>query len=132
MSCWMYFWSGNLFFEASSQVLALAERHKIEGWICGTTVTTVYYLLAKALSRKKAEKHIKELFKIFHVSNINRAVLEDALESKFSDYEDAVIYQSAVHAKLEAILTRNQVDFKKSSLPVYSPSEFLVAMDILE
>lgn len=119
------------FFEASSQVLALAERRKIEGWLCGTTVTTVYYLLSKALSRKKAEKHIKELFKIFDISNINRVVLEDALESKFSDYEDAVIYQSAVHAKLEAILTRNQVDFQKSNLPVYSPAEFLVAMDIL-
>lgn len=120
------------FFETSSQIVGLAEQGKIDGWICGTTVTTIFYLLAKPLSRAKAEKNIRKLLKIFHVSNINRVVLEDALTGGFKDYEDGVLYQSAVHAKLEAIVTRNQKDFKESDLPVYSPSEFLNAIDILE
>ena len=120
------------FFETSSQVMGLAEQGKIDGWICGTTVTAIFYLLAKALSRAKAEKNIRKLLKIFHVSNINRVVLEDALTNDFKNYEDGVLYQSAVHAKLEAIVTRNQKDFKESDLPVYSPSEFLNAIDILE
>lgn len=120
------------FFEASSQIVGLAEQGKIDGWICGTTVTTIFYLLAKALSREKAKKNVKKLLKIFHISNINRVVLEEALDSDFKDYEDGVLYQSAVHANLEAIITRNQKDFQGSSLPVYSPAEFLNAMDILE
>lgn len=120
------------FFEASSQIVGLAEQGKIDGWICGTTVTTIFYLLAKALSLEKAKKNVKKLLKIFHISNINRVVLEEALDSDFKDYEDGVLYQSAVHANLEAIITRNQKDFQGSSLPVYSPAEFLNAMDILE
>lgn len=119
------------FFEASSQVVGLAETSEIEGWICGTTVTTIFYLLEKGLSREKAEKNIRKMLKIFHISSINRVVLEEAVDSDFKDYEDAVLYQSGVHANLEVIVTRNQKDFKESALPVYSPAEFLIAYDIL-
>ena len=120
------------FFKSSAQAIGLAEKGKIEGWICGTTVTTIFYLLAKKLSAKKAKRHVREILKIFNVSNINRVVLEDALESNFNDYEDGVLYQSAIHAKLEAIITRNQKDFDKSEIPIYSPATFLEALDTLE
>lgn len=119
------------FFKASSQVLGYSELNKIDGWICGTTVTTIHYLLAKALTRQKAEEHLRSLFKIFHISTINSIVLDDALADNFKDYEDAVIYHSAVHANVAAILTRNQKDFQQSKLPVYSPIEFLKAIESL-
>ncbi|MFH5834396.1 type II toxin-antitoxin system VapC family toxin [Halalkalibaculum sp. DA3122] len=120
------------FFEASAQAIGLAEKGEIEGWICGTTVTTIFYLLAKQLSSKSATQHVREILKIFNVSNINRVVLEDALDSDFNDYEDGVLYQSAIHANLEAIITRNQKDFDKSKIPIYSPAVFLEALDTLE
>jgi predicted nucleic acid-binding protein len=120
------------FFEDSSQLVGFAEQSKVEGWLCGTTVTTIHYLLAKALTPKDAENYVSDVLKIFHIATITRAVLEGALESGFSDYEDAVIHQSAIQANLEAILTRNLKDLKKSDLPVYSPAEFLKAIDILE
>ncbi|WP_445665597.1 type II toxin-antitoxin system VapC family toxin [Fodinibius sp. AD559] len=120
------------FFEASAQAVGFAEKGEIEGWICGTTVTTIFYLLAKQLSSQKANQHVREILKIFNVSNINRVVLEDALESNFKDYEESLLYQSAIHANLEAIITRNQKDFDKSEIPVYSPTIFLEALDTLE
>lgn len=120
------------YYKAPSHLLGFAEQHKIEGWICGTTVTTIHYLLAKTLSRKEAEIHLKNLLKIFHVSSVSRVVLEDALASNFKDFEDAVIYQSAVRANVEVILTRNQNDFNKSSISVYSPTAFLNILDTLE
>jgi len=120
------------FFEASAQAIGLAEKGEIEGWICGTTVTTIFYLLAKQLSSKIANQHVREILKIFNVSNINRVVLEDALENNFNDYEDGVLYESAIHANLEAIISRNQKDFDKSEIPVYSPTVFLEALDMLK
>lgn len=119
------------FFDASSQVVALAEQGEIEGWIAGTTVTTIFYLLAKALSDEKAKQNVHNLLKLFNISSVNRVVLEDALDNGFKDYEDGVLYQSALHTNLDVIVTRNQKDFFKSELPVYSPSEFLNALDIL-
>jgi len=120
------------FFEASAGAIGLAEQGKIEGWIGGTTVTTIFYLLAKELSGYKAKKYVRKILKIFNVSNISRVVLEDALESNFTDYEDSVLYQSAIHANLEAIVTRNKKDFTHSDIPVYRPTELLGALDILE
>lgn len=119
------------FFKASAQAIGAAEKGEIEGWICGTTVTTIYYLLAKELSAQKANRYVREMLKIFNVSIINRVVLEEALDSTFKDYEDGVLYQSAIHANLEAIVTRNQKDFIKSDIPVYSPDVFLETLDIL-
>jgi predicted nucleic acid-binding protein len=113
------------FWDSSAHVVGLAEKGQIEGWIGGTTVTTIFYLLNKALSRKKAENNIKKLLKIFNISGITRVVLEDALDSNFKDYEDAVLHQSAVHSNLDVIITRNQKDFGKSKIPVYSPTELL-------
>jgi hypothetical protein len=49
-----------------------------------------------------------------------------ALDSKFTDFEDALQYFSAVNSnKIDAIITRNIKDFKKSALPVFTPNEFL-------
>lgn len=119
------------FYEASAISLSLAERDIVEGWLSGTTVTTLYYLLQKSLTRKAADTHLKNLLKIFHVAPVNRAVLVDAIDSNFSDYEDSVLHQSANHSRLDAILTRNQKGFKNSTLPVYTPKELLNSLDAL-
>lgn len=116
------------FFKNSAQLMGLAEQSKIEGWISGITVTTIHYLISKELSQKKAIKHIKNLLSIFHVCNVNRVVLEDALTIDFKDYKDAVMYQSAEHSGVNGIVTRNKKDFKKSALPVYNPKELLNAI----
>jgi predicted nucleic acid-binding protein len=119
------------FYDASFTTLSIAEQDFIEGWLSSTTVTTLYYLLQKGLSKKVADKHLKNLLKIFHVAPVNRAVLEDAIDEKFTDYEDSVLHQSAIHSGLDGILTKNQNDFKNSELPVYSPKELLNSLDAL-
>lgn len=119
------------FFDGSFATLSIAEQDFIEGWLSGTTVTTLYDLLQKGLAKKAADKHLKNLLKIFHVAPVNRAVLEDAIDEKFTDYEDSVLHQSAIHSGLEGILTRNQKEFKNSVLPVYSPKKLLNSLDAL-
>lgn len=120
------------FFKDSALCVALAENRKLEGWLCSTTVTTIRYLLSKNLSEDEAVKHIRKVLEIFHISGVNRAVLEKALESGIGDYEDAVLHQSAVQSNLDVILTRNQKDFKKSEIPVYNPTEFLTVLQSLK
>ncbi|HKJ30201.1 MAG TPA: PIN domain-containing protein [Balneolales bacterium] len=119
------------YFFASAQVVGLSEEGKIEGWIGATTITTIFYLLSKTLDNKRAVENVRKLLKIFHISSINRVVLEDALDTQFKDYEDAVLYQSAIHANLNTIVTRNPKDFLKSNLPVYTPKEYLALLNIL-
>lgn len=48
-----------------------------------------------------------------------------SLHSGFKDFEDAIIYFSALNNNIDLIITRNKKDFIKSGLPVLSPEEFL-------
>jgi hypothetical protein len=56
---------------------------------------------------------------------VTRAVLTDALELDFPDYEDAVLHEAARHAGAEAIVTRDPKGFPKPRLKVYAPEELL-------
>jgi predicted nucleic acid-binding protein len=47
------------------------------------------------------------------------------LNSDLSDFEDALQFYNAVESNCDIILTRNAKDFKKATLPVMSPDEFL-------
>jgi len=44
---------------------------------------------------------------LFEVAPVNRLVLEEALTDDFTDFEDAVIYESARHIGADCIVTRN-------------------------
>lgn len=118
------------FAKEATTLFSYTETNYIDGWLGATTITTIHYLLRKSLSKNKAHIHIESLLKLFHISAVNRPVLENALKSNFSDYEDAVLYQSAYHAKLDAIVTRNPKDFKQSEIVVYTPKELVSVLEL--
>ncbi len=109
------------FADSASALFAAAEDGAITGYLCGTTLTTVYYLISKTIGSKPAKGAIKKLLAIFEIALVNRAVIEKALANEFKDFEDAVLYASAYHAGVDAIVTRNEGDFSKADIPIYSP-----------
>jgi predicted nucleic acid-binding protein len=113
------------FAEAATQVFALIEESKIEGYLCATTVTTVDYLLGQALPPKSARAALRRLLGLFELAPVNRPVLEQALRSDISDFEDAVIEQAARLVSADAIATRNLTDFGKSSVTALDPPELI-------
>lgn len=116
------------FFEHSSLLMANAEQGIITGWVSSTSITTLHYLVGKWRDKNTANKIIESTLKIFNVSTVNRAVLEGALTLGFSDYEDAVLHQSAIFNNLDGILTRNKKDFSKASLAIFTPEELLAVL----
>jgi predicted nucleic acid-binding protein len=120
------------FAEAAAQVFALVEESRIEGFLCPTTVTTVDYLLGQALAPDEARAALQRLLDLFEIAPVNRPVLEQALRSDVSDFEDAVVEQSARLVAADAITTRNLADFKKSAVTVFDPPELLSAVQAME
>ena len=111
------------FADAATELFSKVEDGTIIGYLCGTTITTVYLLAAKAVGAPRAQEEIKKLLTLFEVAPVNRPVLESALVADFTDFEDAVIHEAACHVGAETIVTRNQKNFKKSRIPVYSSEE---------
>ena len=113
------------FLEAATNLLAETERSNIEGYLCSTTVTTIHYLVSKVKGAKEAKKQVENLLRLFNVTQVRKRELELALNSKISDYEDAVLHESALFENIDGIVTRNTKDFKNSKIPVYDPQELL-------
>lgn len=113
------------FADTATDLFSKVEDGTIIGYLCGTTITTIFYLAAKAVGAPRAREEIKKLLSLFEVAPVNRPVLESALGADFSDFEDAVIHEAACHVGADAIVTRNQKDFRKSGISVYSPEELV-------
>ena len=109
------------FAEPAAVLLTEAERGQIQGFVCATSVTTIFYLARKSLGRDSARRQVADLLSILDVAPVNRAVLERAARSGIDDFEDAVIAESARQVQARVILTRNERDFAKSPIPVHSP-----------
>jgi predicted nucleic acid-binding protein len=60
----------------------------------------------------------------------NDKIIQKALESGFSDFEDAVQYYTAAENKMDYIITRNTGDYRKSIIKVYTPSQYLKMKEI--
>jgi predicted nucleic acid-binding protein len=113
------------FSEPATILLSKVEKGEITGLVCATTLTTIYYLVSKALNRNKAGECIDLLLHLFEVASVNRVVIETAKTLNFKDFEDAVIYASALHSGCNCVVTRNLKDFPESEIPVFSPEELV-------
>jgi predicted nucleic acid-binding protein len=116
------------FGEQAALLFNAMEETIINGFICADFVTTLFYLMQKAKNQQFARQKVKTLLDLFEIAPVNRAVLEDAVDSGFNDYEDGVVYQAALAIHADGIVTRNTADFRSSKIPVYSPRELLTAI----
>jgi len=119
------------FADAASYLFSKVERTEISGFLCATTITTIHYLITKALNDKKAVEHIHSLLSLFEIAPVDRIVIKHALELKFTDFEDAVLHEAARHAGVQYIITRDISDFVKSTIPTYTPMEFANMLESL-
>lgn len=113
------------FVDLSASLVSMAETKKIKGYLCATTITTIDYLVAKEHDRSRAKTEIQKLLNIHSISQVNKQVLDLAINSQFKDFEDAVQYYSGKCVGVDCLVTRNLKDYKGTQLAVYSPSELL-------
>ncbi len=119
------------FSEHASYLMSKVERSEIDGFLCATTITTIHYLLSKYLPKDTAIGNINSIMALFKIASVNRLVIENAIKSKITDFEDSVLHESAKHAGVDYIVTRNIKDFKKTKIPVFTPTEFLSMLESL-
>jgi predicted nucleic acid-binding protein len=113
------------FVDLSANLVSMAENKEIQGYLCATTITTIDYLVSKKHDRNRANIEIQKLLNIHNISQVNRQVLDLAINSEFKDFEDAVQYYSGKCVGVDCLVTRNPKDYKGTQLAVYSPSELL-------
>jgi predicted nucleic acid-binding protein len=110
---------------AAIQLLSAVENKIIHGALCATTITTIDYLITKSKGRAASKDAISCLLDLFEIAEVNTATIRSALDSEFTDFEDAVLYFSGVAIAVDGVVTRNIHDFNLATLPIHSPCELL-------
>ncbi len=113
------------FVRGATEIFAMVERAEVEAYLCATTVTTVDYLLCRALPEKDAKTALRNLLCLFQIAPVNRPVLETALDSQVRDFEDAVLVEAARQMDCQYVVTRNTGDFRQANIVALDPAEFL-------
>lgn len=120
------------FVEVALGLFGYVEQNRVQGYLCATTLTNIFYIARPTVGKDVALRRVQELLEIFDVAVVNQVILKRAVATRFTDFEDAVLYESAQYAGVDAIVTRNISDFENSDIPIYSPNDLSVLLDLKE
>lgn len=109
----------------SAKLFTLIDQRKTIGYTSPIVFAHLHYLLRKLTSNSSALKSLRKLKTLINILPVDERVIEQSLNSNFTDFEDAIQYFTAVNNGVNLIITRNKVDYKKSKIPVASAEEFL-------
>ena len=118
-------------FHFSAVLFSLAEMGKYELYTTPTVIVNTFYIIRKQLGNEEAKNAIRKLRLIIHVIDSSGKVIDQALNSSFSDFEDAVQYYTCINSKISTIITRNLKDYKNANLLVQTPEIFLVTNSLI-
>jgi len=113
------------FCNEAKDIFTMIELDKINGFLCATTITTIYYLINRNVDKTKADEIIDKLLQLFNIADVNKNVLIKSLKNNGKDFEDSVIYTSAEYFNIDVIITRDKKGFKQSNIKVLKPNDFL-------
>lgn len=118
------------FAEDAQKIFMASANKQIEGYITAKAVTDIYYLTHRLThSDVETRKILSKLFTLFHLLDTTSLDCRKAVSSEMSDYEDALMVETAIRSEMDCIVTRNIKDYVKSSVKVYQPATFLKVLE---
>lgn len=110
---------------SAARLFSLIDRQEIAAYTSFLVFANLHYLLKKLTSNAFALKSLRKLKTLVNILPTDEKVIEQSLNSEFSDFEDAIQYFTAVNNGVAFIITRNKSDYKKSKINVLTAEEFL-------
>ena len=112
-------------YDAEKLLVKVAEE-EIQGLITVKSLMDIHYILKHTLH--KEEKVRDTITTLLDSLMLVDSTAEDAiraLSSRITDYEDALMVETANSCNCDRIITRNKKDYKNSNVLVMTPVEFL-------
>ena len=119
------------FAEVSNKLLLAVARGEIEGYITAKSITDIFYLTHRITHDNEKTKDITaKLLSLYKLLDTKGIDCERALVSDISDFEDAVMVQTAKRTEMDLIVTRNEKDFNKSDVKINNPQELVKSLKL--
>lgn len=118
------------FCEQAQKIFLAGANNLFNGYVSAKAVTDIYYLTHRHTHSDKASREVlNKLFTLFDILSTDGMDCRRAVLSPVSDFEDAVMIETALRSEVDCIVTRNVDDFSKSSVPVYTPEQFSAKLE---
>lgn len=117
-------------FPSVIRIFSMADLGQIELYCSSLSLGTASYLMeTRKMSTQDIFDNIDLLCQMCTPSAVDASVVRQALDSAFTDFEDALQHFSAKTVDADCIVTRNKKDFDCSEIPVYELDEFMLALN---
>jgi predicted nucleic acid-binding protein len=113
------------YYESSADLMLLSDNSDYKCYTSVHALLNVHYIAKKAVGEKNARAAINLLTKKPSIITEDVSIVEKALTSGFSDFEDAVQFYTAMSVNADVIITRNVKDYKQATIPVLTAEQFL-------
>ena len=118
------------FREDAEAILLLAAEEKMAGFVTGSSMTDIYYLIRRKLSHAEALDALRMLMHTLSVVSVGEDECFDAMQTGMGDFEDAVVAVCADRVRADFVVTRDEEFARKGCvIPVVSPAEILNRME---
>ena len=116
-------------YDAAAKLMVLKEEGLIQIMVSSLSFVTCHYVMSKTIGKISTSEMLKKFRILCEVAEVDEINIDKSLFSKFTDFEDAVQYFSALKANADCVITRNSKDFILSEIPIFSPQEFLSSIN---
>jgi predicted nucleic acid-binding protein len=120
------------FYISSAKVWAAIENQQIEGFIAAHSITTIFYILSRQISKEKTLSTIGDILQIFSVSEVNQMTLMKALALGWNDFEDAVQICAAAQSNIDFFITRDKFIVSTDLFTIVTPEDFISLIKALK
>jgi len=116
------------YYAHAAGLFSAIEKGLVDACASSLTYANLHYVLRKEIGSRKAVEALKNLRHLVAIAPVDDAVIVQALDSAFSDFEDAVQYYTALENNVSYLVTRNQRDFRTATIAVGTAGEFLAQL----
>ena len=105
------------FAKEARDIFIMTANEQVESYVTAKSVTDIYYLLHRSThSDLISREQLSKLLQIFHPLDTCGSDCINAIPSLITDFEDAVMVETAKREGIDYIVTRNTRDYSKSAI----------------
>ncbi|TVQ35935.1 MAG: PIN domain-containing protein [Spirochaetaceae bacterium] len=112
-------------YAGAAALFELIDGGHVDGCTTPVVLANIDYIVTKYSNRTKARRALQALLKRISVLTIDHSTVRMAVDSAFTDFEDAMQYYAAEKAAVDFIITSNTKDYSKGSITVLTAEQFV-------
>jgi predicted nucleic acid-binding protein len=117
----------------SLRVLNLARKsQEIESYTSALSLPLLYFFRRRVVDETTARNDAQAILRRLRLVASSQTILDHALASAGSDFEDNIQLVSAESISANHLITRNKRDFDTSQIAVRTPEEWLILQEVTQ